>query len=186
MWSMPSLGCARLKVNNMAVVSVRWVVGAVLAGLASLTHAQSTTYAPTGSVEKAVTLYRVIGISDGDTMTVMVDSKPMKLRLANIDAPEKSQPFGERSKQSLSELCYGKDVAYQVQDIDKYGRTVAVVFCSGVEANRAQVERGMAWVYKKYNKDSTLPELEMRARYNQKGLWSEARPVPPWEFRRLR
>jgi micrococcal nuclease len=73
--------------------------------------------------------HQVIGISDGDTMTLLVDQKPLKIRLANIDAPEKQQAFGQRSKQSLSDLCWGKDATYQAQTIDKYGRTVAVVTC---------------------------------------------------------
>jgi micrococcal nuclease len=128
--------------------------------------------------------HQVIGIADGDTLTLLVDEKPLKIRLANIDAPEKAQPFGERSKQSLSELCVGKDARYQEQDIDRYGRTVAVVTCGGVEVNRAQVERGMAWVYAKYNKDLTLPGLAAMAQKERRGLWADAGPIPPWEFRR--
>jgi micrococcal nuclease len=104
--------------------------------------------------------------------------------LANIDAPEKSQAFGERSKQSLSELCFGKDATYDKHDIDRYGRTVAVVICATINVNRAQVERGMAWVYPKYNKDRSLPALQDHARETHQGLWVDADPVPPWEFRR--
>lgn len=128
----------------------------------------------------------VIGIADGDTLTVLQDNKPLKIRLANIDAPEKKQPFGQRSKQSLSDLCYGKDAALQVQTIDRYGRTVAVVTCDGVEANRSQVERGLAWVYTKYNKDSSLPALEAAARADRRGLWADPDPIPPWKFRHPR
>lgn len=128
--------------------------------------------------------HTVIGISDGETLTLLVDEKPLKVRLANIDAPEKEQSFGERSKQSLSELCWGKEASYKEQDLDRYGRIVAVVTCDGVEVNRAQVERGMAWVYPKYNKDLTLPRIEAIARKDRRGLWSNADPVPPWEFRR--
>ncbi len=128
----------------------------------------------------------VIGIADGDTLTVLEDKRQIKIRLANIDAPEKSQAFGHRSKQSLSDLCYGKDATYLVQDIDRYGRTVAVVTCDGVEANRAQVERGMAWVYLKYNKDAVLPDLQERARANRSGLWADSEPSPPWDWRKAR
>tara|TARA_R110000822_G_scaffold301108_1_gene424768 strand:+ start:832 stop:1275 length:444 start_codon:yes stop_codon:yes gene_type:complete len=127
---------------------------------------------------------QVIGIADGDTLTVLEDNKPLKIRLANIDAPEKKQAFGERSKQSLSELCFGKDAQYVTQTIDRYGRTVAVVTCDGVQVNRAQVERGLAWTYTRYSKDSSLPAIEAEARANQTGLWSDENPVPPWEFRR--
>lgn len=126
----------------------------------------------------------VVGISDGDTLTVLDDRRQVKIRLANIDAPEKAQPFGQRSKESLSNLCYRKDANYQVQDIDRYGRTVAVVTCAGVEANRAQVERGMAWVYPKYNKDRSLPAVEAAARTASLGLWRDPSPIPPWDFRR--
>jgi micrococcal nuclease len=128
--------------------------------------------------------HKVIGIADGDTLTLLVDAKPLKIRLANIDAPEKAQSFGERSKQSLSDLCFGKDASYKEQDMDRYGRTVAVVTCGGVEVNRAQIELGMAWVYPKYNKDLTLPGLEAMARKESRGLWSDTEPTPPWEFRR--
>jgi micrococcal nuclease len=127
--------------------------------------------------------HKVIGISDGDTMTLLVNGQPLKIRLANIDAPEKAQAFGQRSKQSLSDICWGKDATYGAQTIDKYGRTVAVVRCGGVEANRAQVERGMAWVYDKYNLDANLPTLQEAARNAQRGLWADKSPIAPWEFR---
>lgn len=130
--------------------------------------------------------HQVIGIADGDTLTLLVDKKPLKIRLANIDAPEKKQAFGQRSRQSLSALCWAKDATYQTQDIDRYGRTVAVVTCDGVEANRAQVERGMAWVYPKYNKDRGLPELQEAAKAAQRGLWADKEPVAPWEWRKAR
>jgi micrococcal nuclease len=126
---------------------------------------------------------QVIGVSDGDTLTVLEDRKPVKIRLANIDAPEKAQPFGQRSKQSLSDMCFGKDATYQVQTKDRYGRTVARVTCDGVDANVAQVERGMAWVYPKYNKDPSLPALEEASRLDQRGLWRDPSPVAPWEWR---
>ena len=126
----------------------------------------------------------VIGIADGDTLTVLVDRQPVKIRLANIDAPENGQAFGQRSKQSLSELCWQKDATYQVQDIDRYGRTVAIVSCDGVDVNRAQVERGMAWVYTKYNRDPDLPGLQEQAKVERRGLWADPSPVPPWEWRK--
>lgn len=127
--------------------------------------------------------HKVIGISDGDTMTLLVDNKPLKIRLANIDAPEKKQAFGQKSKESLSELCWDTDATYEAQTIDRYGRTVAVVFCNGVEANKEQVRKGMAWVYVKYNKDSTLPAIEVDAKDHRVGLWSDREPVAPWLYR---
>lgn len=128
--------------------------------------------------------HKVIGISDGDTMTLLVGNKPLKIRLANIDAPEKKQAFGQKSKESLSDICRNADATYDTQTIDRYGRTVAVVFCNGMEANKEQVKHGMAWVYVKYNKDRSLPDVEALARDKKLGLWSGREPVAPWEFRR--
>lgn len=128
--------------------------------------------------------HQVIGIADGDTLTLLVDERPLKIRLGSIDAPEKKQAFGQRSKESLSDLCWGKDATYQVETLDKYRRTVARVFCDGVDVNRAQVERGMAWVYVKYNRDTSLPAVQEKAKAERRGLWRDAEPVAPWEFRR--
>ena len=128
--------------------------------------------------------HQVIGIIDGETLTLQVNQKPVKVRLASIDAPEKNQAFGSRSRQSLSELCLGKEADFKEHDIDRFGDITAVVTCEGVEANRTQVERGMAWVYDKSNRDLTLPALQLMARRDRKGLWADADPVPPWEFRR--
>lgn len=127
--------------------------------------------------------HKVIGISDGDTMTLLVDNKPLKIRLANIDAPEKKQAFGQKSKESLSDICWNTNAAYKAQTTDRYGRTVAVVFCNGVEANAEQVRKGMAWVYPKYNRDSTLLPVEKEAQRRKIGLWANASAVSPWDFR---
>jgi micrococcal nuclease len=129
--------------------------------------------------------HQVVKIADGDTLTVLVDKRQVKIRLANIDAPERKQAFGTRSRQSLAELCWGSNATYDVQDIDRYKRVVAVVYCDGVNVNRAQVERGMAHVYPRYNKDESLPAMQERAKAAKRGLWaSEA--VPPWEWRRMK
>jgi micrococcal nuclease len=127
--------------------------------------------------------HQVIGIADGDTLTLLVDRKPLKIRLGDIDAPEKAQAFGERSKQSLSDLCFGRDATYKAQTIDKYARTVARVTCGGVDVNRAQVERGMAWVYDKYNTDRSLSAVQANAKAGSMGLWADKSPVAPWVFR---
>lgn len=133
--------------------------------------------APTHALE-------VIGVSDGDSLTVLRSGRPLKVRLANIDAPEKRQDFGERSKQSLSDMCYRKEASLQIQTIDRYGRAVALVTCGRTDVNRAQVRRGMAWVYSDYNKDKTLPVLEQKARARREGLWLTGDAMPPWEFRK--
>ena len=128
----------------------------------------------------------VIGVADGDTITVLSDGKAVKIRLANIDAPERRQPFGERAKLSLSQLCYRQDARVDVTGTDRYGRRIARVTCAGIDANRAQVERGLAWVYLKYNQDPRLPKLQEGAQKERRGIWSTPGPVPPWEFRRMR
>lgn len=93
----------------------------------------------------AAFLATVIGISDSDTLTILNENKQqIKIRLAEIDAPEKRQPFGTRSKQSLSELCFGKQAEIKPRVKDRYGRTVARVSCAGVDVNAEQVYRGMA------------------------------------------
>lgn len=126
---------------------------------------------------------KVIGVLDGDTIDILENGKSLRIRLANIDAPEKSQPFGQASKKSLSDLCFGKDATSTPGTIDRYGRTVAVIKCNGIEANITQVERGLAWVYEHYNKDARLPALERVARANHTGLWHDSLPTPPWKYR---
>lgn len=127
--------------------------------------------------------HKVISVTDGDTLTVLQSGQPLQIRLANIDAPEKGQPFREKSRQSLVAMCAGKDASYTPENIDKYGRTVAVVKCAGVEVNRQQVARGLAWVYTQYNKDNTLPPLESKIKSQKAGLWANRAPVPPWDYR---
>ncbi|WP_373870324.1 thermonuclease family protein [Noviherbaspirillum aridicola] len=104
--------------------------------------------------------------------------------MANVDAPKKYQPFGQRPRQSLADLCWNKDAAYTTQDIERYGRIVAVVTCGGIEVNREQVERGMAWVYPRYSRDRSLASVQDNARTRQAGLWQDADPIAPWEFRK--
>ncbi|MFP5391345.1 MAG: thermonuclease family protein [Gammaproteobacteria bacterium] len=127
---------------------------------------------------------RVIGISDGDTLTLLDARTQVKVRLANIDAPEKRQAYGAAARASLAELCFGKQASISVAARDRYGRTVATVNCEGVDANREQVRRGLAWVYDQYNKDRSLPALEQQARIARRGLWADQASQPPWEFRR--
>lgn len=113
------------------------------------------------------------------------DKEHVKIRLAGIDAPEKAQAFGNKSKQSLSELCFDKMATLADQGNDRYGRTLARVHCEGIDANAEQVRRVMAWVYRKCaSKDSPLYAAEDEAKLGKRGLWADAEPVPPWEWRR--
>lgn len=128
---------------------------------------------------------KVVGITDGDTLTALcAGNHQMKIRLAEIDAPEKPQPFGERSKQSLSDLCFNKETEITPLTTDRYGRTVARVYCESIDANAEQLRRGMAWVYDKYVTDRSLYALQDEARSAQRGLWVDKEPVRPWEWRR--
>ena len=130
---------------------------------------------------------RVVGVADGDTLTILVNGREqIKVRLAGIDASGNSQPFGQRSKQSLSGLCFDKQAVLQTTDTDRYGRTVAKVYCAGVYANAEQIRAGLAWAYRKYLHDQSLLVLENEARVAKRGLWIDSDPVPPWEFRKLK
>lgn len=130
---------------------------------------------------------RVVGVADGDTLTILVNEhEQIKVRLAEIDAPEKAQPFGQHSKQSLSDLCFGKDAVLQKTDTDRYGRTVAKVRCAGIDANAEQIRVGLAWAYRKYLHDQSLLDFENEARVAKRGLWIDSDPVPPWEYRKLK
>jgi endonuclease YncB( thermonuclease family) len=114
---------------------------------------------------------RVIGITDGDTITVLVARETIKVRLADIDAPEHGQPWGSRSKQSLSELCADAQARLKTQGKDRYGRTIATVYCAGRNANADQVWKGMAWVFDRYAKpDSPLYMLQEQAKAGRRGL----------------
>ena len=127
----------------------------------------------------------VVGIADGDTLTALCNNnEQVKVRLAEIDAPEKKQPFGNRSRQSLSDMCFQKQVKIKPQTKDRYGRTVARVICDGADANLEQVKRGMAWAYDKYVRDRSLYAIQDRARASKVGLWADDSPVKPWEYRR--
>lgn len=125
----------------------------------------------------------VVGVADGDTITVLRDNEQVKVRLAEIDAPEKAQPFGNKSKQALSALVYGKAVLVVEQGHDRYKRTIGRVYQGDVDVSAAQVKQGMAWVYRKYSKDVSLLPLEDEAKAQRLGLWADVAPVPPWEWR---
>ena len=128
----------------------------------------------------------VVGISDGDTITVLHEGKGEKIRLYGIDTPEKGQAFGNKAKQSTSQMVYGKTVEVENKDIDRYGRTVALIYVDGQSLNEALVKNGFAWVYRKYCKETFCEDwlnYEIIARYGKIGLWNEPNPIPPWEFR---
>ncbi len=108
----------------------------------------------------------------------------MRVRLAQIDAPEKRQAFGARSRQALAELVFRQSVRVAETGRDRYGRVIGTVYLGNVDVNAQMVREGMAWVYRQYAKDRGLYELERRAQASRRGLWVDPEPVPPWEYRR--
>lgn len=136
-------------------------------------------------------LGRVVGISDGDTVTVLdKNNNQYKVRLAGIDAPEKKQAFGNASKKSLSDLIYDKEVTVESHKNDRYGRLVGKILLANKDINKIQIERGMAWFYRKYQNELILDDrlsylhAENDAKSNSVGLWVDKDPIPPWEFRK--
>ena len=145
---------------------------------------------------------RVVGVSDGDTITVLdADHQQYKIRLSGIDAPEKAQPFGQRSKENLSHLVFGREVTVEWRKKDRYGRTVGKVLVAEptcqeatcpkiMDACHAQVVAGMAWWYRQYAKEqesgdaNRYEQSELEARSRRIGLWSDPQPTPPWDWRK--
>jgi micrococcal nuclease len=133
----------------------------------------------------SILLCLVIAITDGDTLRALCDEhQQIRVRLADIDAPERKQPFGTRSRQSLAEMCHRKNAEIRIREKDRYGRAIARVKCDGTDANAEQVRRGMAWVYRRYSRDADLLVVEAEAKAARRGLWIDREPVPPWEWRR--
>ena len=127
---------------------------------------------------------KVIRVLDGDTIEVLQDKKPVRIRLANIDAPEKKQAFGRWSANQLKALLAAQSVTVTYTQTDRYGRIIGRVFTTnGTDASRFMVQSGAAWVYERYNVDESLPALQREAQEQKRGLWADANPVPPWEWR---
>ncbi len=135
---------------------------------------------------------RIVTVLDGDTVTLLDRGYVQhRIRLAGIDAPEKSQAFGQRSKQSLGDLVFGQEVTIETGKTDRYGRQIGKVLLRGIDVNLEQVKRGLAWHYKAYASEQSSSDriayatAENDAKAAKAGLWRDAEPMPPWEFRRL-
>jgi endonuclease YncB( thermonuclease family) len=130
----------------------------------------------------------VIGVADGDSLTARCDVPGgrvnITVRVAEIDAPEKGQAWGNRSKQHLAALCFQQPAVLRPQTTDRYGRTVARVECDGVDASAEQVRAGMAWVFDRYVSDRRLYSAQDEARAAVRGLWADSEAVAPWESRK--
>jgi endonuclease YncB( thermonuclease family) len=142
----------------------------------------------------------VVGVADGDTVTVLDENKTQqKIRLSGIDAPEKGQPFGQKAKERMSDLVYGKEVRVEGDKLDRYGRTLGKVWVTPadcpkcdktLDANLAMLTVGLAWHYKQYEKEQHPEDrgcyafAEEEAKAKRVGLWADPEPTPPWEWRR--
>jgi len=147
--------------------------------------------ASTALGQEAIVSARIVGITDGDTVkALLAGNKLLRVRLTWIDAPEKSQAFGQRSKQHLSELVFGREVGLHTHCLDRYGRTLAVIFVKGIDANLEQVRSGMAWCYTRYLSEASsdirvsYQQAEAEARGERRGLWSDPDPIEPSLYRR--
>lgn len=155
-------------------------LAAALTALVLTTHADTLTG-------------RVVSVADGDTITVLDTNKQQhKVRLVGIDAPEKGQAFGQKSKENLSDLVFGKEVEIEHEKLDRYGRILGKVHVDGIDVGLQQVRDGMAWHFKRYQSEQSAEdreaygEAEVVARRDGVGLWIDAEPTPPWAFRRRR
>lgn len=134
----------------------------------------------------ATLLGKVVSVADGDTITVLTpDKEQVKIRLVEIDAPEKDQPYGQDSKKSLSDMVFGKDVSVEWDKTDKYRRTLGRVFVGDTDVNLQQVKNGAAWAYTQYLTDDRIKRAETEARNAKAGLWGlqADQIMPPWEWR---
>jgi micrococcal nuclease len=140
----------------------------------------------TGSALAGIVTGNVTGVLDGDTIEVLHNQHPERIRLNGIDCPEKSQAFGQKAKHAASDLAFGKEVTLQTHGYDKYKRTLAdVILPDGTNVNQELVKQGWCWWYRKYAPEDTVVEgLEREAQEARKGLWADPQPVPPWQWRK--
>jgi endonuclease YncB( thermonuclease family) len=134
---------------------------------------------------------KVVGVADGDTLTLLDERRQQhRIRLDGVDAPERSQPFGQRARQSLASLAHGREALAECPKTDRYGRAVCRVIVDGVDVGLEQVRRGLAWHYVRYAHEQSpqaraeYARAEQQARGERSGLWSYRDPTPPWDYRR--
>lgn len=129
---------------------------------------------------------RVVWVADGDTIGVVKNDVMQKIRISAIDAPEKQQAFGKLAKKGMASICAKRIAIVHPVDTDKYGRTVADVTCDGINTGEWMVANGLAWVYDQYAaQHGAYYDAQNRARTQHLGLWNDANPTPPWEWRKI-
>lgn len=127
---------------------------------------------------------KVVTVIDGDTVRVLVGAEQIRVRLEGIDAPEAKQAFGQRAKEHLIDLVAGRTVDVHVTGLDRYGRTLGKLYLNGLDINQKMLSDGFAWHYTTYNLEKQYSVAESEARSEQRGLWIDAAPIAPWEFRK--
>lgn len=137
-----------------------------------------------GMTQAETFVSKVVAVLDGDTVLIHHGGGMLKVRLVDIDAPEKDQPFGAASQRSLANMVLGKTVQFASQARDIYGRMVAQLSVDGLDVNAEQIRSGMAWEYSHYHSNHELIALEAEARAVPRGLWAMSAPTPPWEWRK--
>ena len=195
---MLAFSIATLTVLSASAVTIHRSFRTREAGVGFGTGTASVAYPVDARVDKAIDEARqkeaaktkvIIGrctkVSDGDTITVLDSEKVQhKVRLDRIDAPEKKQAFGEKSKQHLSEMVFGKDVRVEWQKKDRYQRILGIVFIGEKDVNLQMVKDGFAWHYKFYDKTPAYAQAALDAREKKIGLWVDPNPIEPYEFRK--
>lgn len=127
----------------------------------------------------------VVSVTDGDTITILQpDKSQLKVRLAEIDCPEKKQPFGTKAKEVLSSKIFGKNVKVEWSKKDRYGRVIGKVYIGNRYINKEMIEEGWAWHYTQYSHSKDMAEAQEYAKTHKLGLWMDKNPVPPWRFRK--
>ncbi|MBI1174947.1 MAG: nuclease (SNase) [Sideroxydans sp.] len=129
-------------------------------------------------------LAKVVAVLDGDTVLVVRNQHPLKIRLADIDAPEKAQDYGMASRDALVRMVLHQQVRVDTLALDKYGRTVALLEVDGMSVNEEMVRRGLAWEYSHFHSDRHYIALQAAAQQAKRGLWRQANPMPPWQWRK--
>lgn len=126
---------------------------------------------------------KIVGVLDGDSLEILVDKKPVMVRLHAIDAPEWDQARGKDAKKALSRLAFGKQAVVEVKGLDNNERTLGKVTIGKLELNAEMLEQGWAWHFKRFDQDEKLAKLEADARKGKRGLWADKKPEPPWDYR---
>ncbi|ROS09649.1 endonuclease YncB(thermonuclease family) [Chryseobacterium nakagawai] len=131
---------------------------------------------------------KVIKISDGDTITVLLKGNTQKkLRLADVDCPESGQAFGKNAKQFTSGKVFGKTIKFTETSTDRYGRSIAKVYYDNDKyLSKELIKAGMGWWYFSYSKDDSLGKIQEKAQQKKMGLWQDVHAIAPWEYRKMK